>query len=108
MISTNKKNLIISMIITAAFVLITCATLSEKKAHSFGDDCKHCHGERLQGIHNTRAYCGQCHDLKPLAAADVQDEARKETLLSEPHIHTTKNVFNSTPSCFNCHRRTDF
>lgn len=91
-----------------AALIVTCASLRGKEEHSFGEDCMHCHGDRLQGINNVKAHCGQCHDLAPLAPEGVRDQARKETLLSEPHVHTTKNLFKSTPSCFNCHRRTDF
>ena len=70
--------------------------------------CTHCHGENLQGINNTKAYCGECHDVSaPLAPDKVTDPEKKEALLTEPHIHKIKNVFTGTPSCFYCHRKED-
>jgi len=86
----------------------TCVYFRPAEKHDFGDECKHCHGKRLQGIRNVKLYCSACHDLKPLRPGEISNAERKEAVLSEPHIHTTKNLFQGTPSCFDCHRRTDF
>ncbi len=86
----------------------TCVYFRPAEKHDFGDACKHCHGKRLQGIRNVKLYCGECHDLKPIRPGDITNAERKEAVLSEPHIHKTKNMFQGTPSCFDCHRRTDF
>lgn len=103
----KHKTAIILLVITAIFAG-ACSFFRPAEEHSFGDECKHCHGEKLQGVHNVKATCGQCHDLKPIRPEEITDAARKEAVLSEPHIHRVKNMFSSTPSCFNCHRRTDF
>lgn len=86
----------------------TCVYFRPAEKHDYGDECKHCHGTRLQGIRNVQLYCSECHDLKPIRPGDITNAERKEAVLSEPHIHTTKNMFQGTPSCFDCHRRTDF
>ncbi len=91
--------------VACAAIVIACASLPSGDDLSFAGECAHCHGERLQGVHNVKARCGKCHELAPLAPDAVENPGRKEALFSEPHIHTTKNLFAGTPSCFNCHRR---
>lgn len=86
-------------------VALACASIQGGGDTSFADECRHCHGANLQGIHGVRAYCGRCHDLAPIAPGEVSEGARREVLHSEPHVHKTANLFKSTPSCFNCHRR---
>ncbi len=76
--------------------------------NSPGKDCVHCHGEKLQGVKNVKLQCGSCHDLKPLDASAVAAESMKEIITREPHVHKTKNIFSPTPSCFMCHRQTDW
>ncbi|TAL33451.1 MAG: hypothetical protein EPN93_13810 [Spirochaetes bacterium] len=107
----NKRTFLIPALLlscTLACVLFTCS--SAQKLDSFTETCAHCHGDRLQGVHNTVVACGDCHDLSigPLSPDKMKDKIKREAVLSEPHIHKTKNMFRSTPSCFNCHRRGDF
>lgn len=110
-VKTNNK-LILSMFFSLCAVIImpvTCSSTQQKSEEkSFADDCRHCHGERLQGVRNIKATCGQCHMRTPLAPEDIQSATMKDILFQEPHIHTTKNIFSSTPSCYFCHRKTDF
>lgn len=84
-----------------------CSSI-EKEEHSYGDECKHCHGDRLQGINNVKDYCGQCHDPLYLKPEDIKVQERREAVFNGAHPHKTDNIFKGTPSCFYCHRRTDF
>ncbi len=104
----NRRICILSFtgLAVLALALFTCS--SAQKLDSFTETCAHCHGSKLQGVHNYVQVCGKCHDLKPLAPGDIMDKTRREAVLSEPHIHKNKNMFRPTPSCFNCHRKGDF
>ncbi|HPS56891.1 MAG TPA: hypothetical protein PK514_02195 [Spirochaetota bacterium] len=93
------------LILSAAIVTCKSRTVEE---HSYGDECKHCHGEQLQGIQNIKAYCGECHDPLKMSMDQIQVQERKDAILNGAHVHKTDNIFKSTPSCFYCHRRTDF
>ena len=71
-------------------------------------ECAHCHGTNLEGVRNIKLQCGGCHDLAPLAAGAIRSQSIKDTIFSEPHIHRAENMFSNTPSCFFCHRRSEF
>lgn len=86
----------------------TCQSWYTAETHSFGDECKHCHGDNLQGINNIKLYCGQCHDQLNLKPEEITVIEIKNAIFSRPHPHITDNIFKSTPSCFYCHRRSDF
>jgi hypothetical protein len=106
-----KKKLFTSIIIGIICALLTgsCAVNNKKATeYSYGADCAHCHGEKLEGNKNTKLLCGDCHDLTPLPVEEMKSEKMKEIVLSEPHVHKTKNMFSNTPSCFLCHRQNDF
>jgi hypothetical protein len=96
------------------FYMISCFAAGcvyrpvEPREKSFIDDCKHCHGEKLQGIHNVKDYCGECHDLSPLPVEKIQVEERKRGVNFEIHVHKTRNIFSGTPSCYFCHKKNDF
>jgi len=97
-------------IVFAAFCFSVkgCAIVNKKGSeYSFGEECSHCHGDYLEGNRNIRKECGHCHDEGELSPQEVKSENIKEIIMSEPHIHLTKNIFGSTPSCFNCHRQND-
>lgn len=101
------KYIILAFLITGAAIFAACksGTIEE---HQYGDECKHCHGEQLQGIQNVRAYCGECHDPLKMRMDEIQVQERKDAIFNGAHVHNTDNIFKSTPSCFYCHRRTDF
>lgn len=101
------ESLIISILIAATAAMLSCrsGTVGE---HSYGDECKHCHGEHLQGIQNVKSYCGECHDPLKMRMDEIQVQERKDAIFNGAHVHNTDNIFRSTPSCFYCHRRTDF
>jgi hypothetical protein len=87
----------------------SCALFRDVKPDDFTKKCTHCHGEKLQGINNAKATCGECHDISvPLIPENVTNPEIKETLLSDPHIHKAKNIFTGSPSCFYCHRNGSF
>ena len=89
--------------------IISCALFRDFKTDNFTNKCTHCHGDQLQGINNTKATCGKCHDTSvPLSPENISDPEKKETVLSDPHIHKTKNIYSGTPSCFYCHRNGSF
>jgi hypothetical protein len=95
--------------VTAAFLLFRCSAQRNILADSaYGKECVHCHGDTLQGIKNVKRYCGECHTLRPLSIGAIKSNEMKNVLLGEPHIHKTENIFSSTPSCFSCHRKSDF
>jgi hypothetical protein len=102
---------IILIILTTAMTvcLDRCAIVNKKATeHSYGEDCAHCHGERLEGNRNVKKHCTPCHDITPLPVEKIQSEKIKGIVMQEPHIHKAKNMFSNTPSCFLCHRRNDF
>lgn len=101
------KCIIVSAIITAIIIQLSCKS-GPVEQHSYGDECKHCHGEQLQGIQNVKAYCGECHDPLKMRMDEIQVQERKDAIFNGAHVHDTDNIFKSTPSCFYCHRRTDF
>lgn len=95
--------------VTAVILLFRCSAQRNILADSaYGRDCVHCHGEKLQGIKNIKRYCGECHTLRPLSIDAIESVEMKNILLGEPHIHKAENIFSSTPSCFSCHRKSDF
>ena len=86
-----------------------CAVTNKKASkYSFGEECAHCHGEKLEGNKNIKKICGGCHDLAPLPVEKMKSEKMRAVVLSEPHVHKARNMFANTPSCFLCHRQTDF
>lgn len=94
---------------TVAVSILGCALFREFKTDKFTSRCTHCHGEKLNGVNNTKAVCGQCHDVSaPLSSKNISDPGIKEAISSEPHIHNTKNIYSGTPSCFYCHRNGSF
>ena len=95
-------------LLTAALLMNCASSRSPVDGNSPGFDCTHCHGGNLAGVRNTGERCGSCHDLKPLDAATVASPAIREIIDREPHVHRTKNMFRPTPSCFMCHRQTDW
>ena len=97
--------LTVLMVLAAAIVMCKSGTIGE---HQYGDECKHCHGDRLQGIQNVKQYCGECHDPLKMSMGEIQVQERKDAILNGAHVHNTDNIFKSTPSCFYCHRRNDF
>lgn len=103
-----KKKIIAFYILSFIMVLTMCSSGSVEEKHSYGDECKHCHGDRLQGIQNVKEYCGECHDPLKMSIGQIQVQERKDAVLNGAHVHTTDNIFKSTPSCFYCHRRNDF
>jgi hypothetical protein len=106
-ISPKCVFIFISLIIAA--LVFSCALFRNIKPDEFTNRCTHCHGEKLEGVNNVKAYCGECHDIsEQLAPEKIADAERKEAVLSEPHIHKIKNVFTGTPSCYFCHRKNDF
>lgn len=88
--------------------ITACHSWFITETHSYGDECKHCHGENLQGINNIKSYCGQCHDHLFMKPDEISSIEIKNAVFSGPHPHKTDNIFKSTPSCFYCHRRSDF
>jgi len=104
----RKQNIIFFTVIIMAFIFYTCKSLSVGEKHSFGDECRHCHGENLQGIQNVKATCNECHKTLRIKPEEIQVQERKDAVLNGSHPHKTDNMFKSTPSCFFCHRRTDF
>lgn len=85
-----------------------CSSSQNKEGeNAFAGECGHCHGKKLEGIYNTKSYCGQCHEVKKLPSDKITNQSIKDIILSEPHIHKTKNIFNGTPSCFFCHRKNE-
>jgi hypothetical protein len=103
-----RYGLILTLILISA-VIFSCALSGNVKTNDLTEKCTHCHGDKLQGYSNVKAYCGQCHDVTvPLAPENISDDDRKSAVTSEPHIHKIKNVFAGTPSCFFCHRKGDF
>lgn len=86
-----------------------CAITNKKASqYGYGEDCTHCHGEKLEGNKNIKLQCGECHDLVPVSAENIKSESIRGIVLSDPHVHKAKNMFSNTPSCFLCHRQTDF
>lgn len=105
----NMTRIIITLTAaTTVFLLFRCSTQNNLTDSSYGKDCVHCHGDRLQGIKNIKRYCGECHTLRPLSIDAIESDEMKNVILGEPHIHKAENIFSSTPSCFSCHRRSDF
>ncbi len=104
-LTTKSITLAVLLILTAAIAACKSGPVEE---HGYGDECKHCHGEELQGIQNVKAYCGECHDPLKMRMDEIQVQERKDAILNGAHLHNTDNIFKSTPSCFYCHRRTDF
>ncbi len=100
---------VIILLFILGLIVAGCAFFRDFQPDSSTDKCSHCHGSNLEGINNTKAYCGKCHDISnPVTPENVSDRDMKEALLSEPHIHKIKNVYSGTPSCFNCHRPGSF
>ena len=105
----KKRIYIILLICLLGIAVISmCKTGTIEEKHSSGDECRHCHGEQLQGIQNIKDSCSECHEKLNMKPGEIQVKERKEAVLNGPHPHKTDNVFKSTPSCFFCHRRTDF
>lgn len=101
--------ILILIAVTVVIIPFRCSTQKNNLADSaYGKECVHCHGDSLQGIKNTKRYCGECHTLRPLPIDAIASVEMKNVLLGEPHIHKAANIFSSTPSCFSCHRRGDF
>jgi hypothetical protein len=101
----NAKHIPSLGILIVFTIVISCSIIHHRpEINPVTEQCTHCHGDRLQGIRNTRDTCGACHDLKPISPEEVQNKEMKEAITTGPHIHTTKNLFSGTPSCFNCHR----
>ena len=76
--------------------------------HSYGDECRHCHGDQLQGNQNVKKNCGECHDTLKMKPEEMKAQERIDAVFNGAHQHKTDNMFRSTPSCFFCHKRTDF
>lgn len=96
-------------IIMSVLDMISCALFRSIEINDFTSPCSHCHGKNLEGVSNTKLYCGNCHDItSELTPENIKDENMREAVLSEPHIHKIRNVFTGTPSCFYCHREGDF
>ena len=103
-------NIIAAALIAAVICMCaqSCAIVNKKASeYAYGDECSHCHGKRLEGNRNVRRQCGGCHDLSPLPVEKIESAKIRETVLSEPHVHKTRNMFSNTPSCFLCHRQDD-
>ena len=94
-------------VFAACFLSATCSSV-KRVGNDFTDTCTHCHGAQLEGVRNYTEKCGECHELNTLPPEKVTVSQRCEALLCEPHTHKIKNVFQPTPSCFSCHRKTDF
>lgn len=103
---TRKAAILFTL--SSCVIIFTLCKSGTVEEHGYGDECKHCHGEQLQGIQNVKAYCGECHDPLKMRMDEIQVQERKDAILSGAHVHNTDNIFKSTPSCFYCHRRTDF
>ena len=91
-----------------AFTITMCKSFGAEETHSYGDECKHCHGDRLQGVQNVKKTCGECHDSFHMKPEEMKVQERIDAVFNGAHPHRTDNMFKSTPSCFYCHRRTDF
>ena len=101
-------NSVLLLSLSMFIIPIACKSPAVKEKNSYGDECRHCHGKELQGIHNVKKYCGQCHDELTLRPDQIKLQERKDGVFNGIHDHKTDNVFKSTPSCFFCHRRNDF
>ena len=93
---------------TLLFAAVMCKSSGKAEQHSYGDECKHCHGDRLQGNQNVKAACGECHDPLKMSPKEMTAKERIDAVFNGAHPHKTDNMFKSSPSCFYCHRRTDF
>lgn len=104
------KNYIIILISVCAivFTISMCKSGSVTEQHSYGDECKHCHGDQLQGNQNVKRKCSECHDPLQMKPSEMKAQERIDAVFNGAHPHKTDNMFKSTPSCFYCHRRTDF
>ena len=100
--------LLIISVSAVAFSITMCKSWGVEEKHSYGDECKHCHGERLQGVQNVRSGCGHCHQELKMKPEEMKVQERIDAVFNGAHVHRTDNIFKSTPSCFYCHRRTDF
>lgn len=89
-------------------MLSLCRSLRVEQKHEYGDECKHCHGDRLQGVQNIKQSCGECHNPLRMKPSEMKSNERIEAVFNGAHPHKTDNMFKSTPSCFYCHRITDF
>jgi hypothetical protein len=103
-----KMMLITIILLTLAPLGISLSQQKPEEQGSFTDACKHCHGQKLEGVKKIKKKCGQCHDLKPLSVENIKSTAIKETVMQEPHIHRARNMFSNTPSCYLCHRKNEF
>lgn len=104
-----KQSILIIISVTAVIITINmCKSGSIEEKHDFGDECKHCHGENLQGIQNVKSACSECHEKLKMKPEEMKVQERIDAVINGPHPHKTDNMFKSTPSCFFCHRRTDF
>jgi len=106
----NFKNSIMIFIsaCTIVFTVTMCKSWGVEEKHSYGDECKHCHGDQLQGNQNVKEKCGECHDKLTMKPEEMKVQERIDAVVNGAHPHKTDNMFKSTPSCFYCHRRTDF
>ena len=106
----NLKQFLILVIsiTTVVFTFTMCKSWTTVEQHSYGDECKHCHGDQLQGNQNVKQNCGECHDTLKMKPEEMKNQERIDAVFNGAHPHKTDNMFKVTPSCFNCHRRTDF
>lgn len=103
-----KKRILIITAVMISLTISMCRSWIAEEKHSYGDECKHCHGDQLQGVQNVKQTCGECHDPLKMKPEEIKVQERIDAVFNGAHPHKTDNMFKSTPSCFYCHRRTDF
>jgi len=108
MLKKISINILFLIGVMITFSITMCKSWSVEEKHSYGDECKHCHGDQLQGNQNVKSNCGDCHDPLKMKPEEMKNQERIDAVFNGAHPHKTDNMFKSTPSCFNCHRRTDF
>ena len=100
---TDRSFLFTILLLSGILIIFGLRNISADRSSDI-EGCRHCHGKDLKGIHNTAATCSSCHTIKPFAVSQVTSQEKKKSLLMAPHIHKTKKLFSSTPSCYSCHR----
>lgn len=104
----KKSDFLLMLTAVIVALTVTMCKSGSVEVHSYGDECKHCHGDQLQGVQNVKDKCGECHEPFTMKPEEMKVQERIDAVFSGAHPHKTDNMFKSTPSCFNCHRRTDF